>query len=286
MTYETILYEIEENILTITLNRPERLNAFNRQMLFELIDAVDKADEDDDVRAIIFTGAGRGYCAGADLSAGADSFDVSSRYPGEDSENWRDGGGRLTLRLYDCKKPLIAAINGPAVGVGATMTLPMDVRLASTEARMGFVFTKRGVVLEACSSWFLPKVVGMSQALEWVMSGRVFDAEEAQAGGLVKQVLPPEALLPTARKLAREFAENTSSISVALCRQMLWRMAGADHPMEAHKIDSRGIRTLGKLPDCQEGVVSFLEKRPPKFPMNVSRDMPDYYPWWEDREFE
>ena len=286
MTYETILYEIEENILTITLNRPERLNAFNRQMLFELIDAVDKADEDDDVRAIIFTGAGRGYCAGADLSAGADSFDVSSRYPGEDSENWRDGGGRLTLRLYDCKKPLIAAINGPAVGVGATMTLPMDVRLASTEARMGFVFTKRGVVLEACSSWFLPEGRRDEPGARVGDVRPRFRCRGSAGGGLVKQVLPPEALLPTARKLAREFAENTSSISVALCRQMLWRMAGADHPMEAHKIDLRGIRTLGKLPDCQEGVVSFLEKRPPKFPMKVSRDMPDYYPWWEDREFE
>jgi enoyl-CoA hydratase/carnithine racemase len=286
MTYETILYDVEDNILTITLNRPEKLNAFNRQMLFELIDAIDRADEDDDVRAIILTGAGRGYCAGADLSAGADSFDVSSRYPGEDAENWRDGGGRFTLRLYECKKPVIGAINGPAVGIGATMTLPMDVRLASTEARMGFVFTKRGVVLEACSSWFLPKVVGMSQALEWVISGRVFDAEEALAGGLVKKVLPANELLPTARALAKEFATNTSSISVALCRQMLWRMAGADHPMEAHKIDSAGIRTLGKLPDCQEGVVSFLEKRAPDFPMKVSKDMPDYYPWWEERAFE
>ena len=286
MTYETILYDVEDNILTITLNRPERLNAFNRQMLGELIDAIDRADEDDDIRAIILTGAGRGYCAGADLAAGADSFDVSSRYAGEDPDNWRDGGGRFTLRLYECKKPVIGAINGPAVGIGATMTLPMDVRLASTEARMGFVFTKRGIVLEACSSWFLPKVVGMSQALEWVISGRVFDAEEALAGGLVKKILPADELLPAARTLAKEFASNTSSISVALCRQMLWRMAGADHPMEAHKIDSRGVRTLGKLPDCQEGVVSFLEKRPPNFPMKVSKDMPDYFPWWDEREFE
>lgn len=286
MNYETILYDVEDGILTITLNRPDRLNAFNRQMLYELIDAIDHADADDEVRSLIITGAGRGFCAGADLSSGANSFDVSSRYPDEDPDNWRDGGGRFTLRLYECKKPVIGAINGPGVGIGATMTLPMDVRLASTEARMGFVFTKRGVVLEACSSWFLPKVVGMSQALEWVMSGRVFDAEEALAGGLVKKVLPPDELLPAARALAKEFAENTSSISVALCRQMLWRMAGADHPMEAHKIDSRGIRTLGKLPDCEEGVVSFLEKRPPNFPMKVSKDMPDYYPWWDEREFE
>ena len=286
MTYETILYDVDDNILTITLNRPSRLNAFNRQMLFELLDAIDKADEDDHVRAIILTGAGRGYCAGADLSSGANSFDVSSLYPREDVENWRDGGGRFTLRLYECKKPVIGAINGPAVGIGATMVLPMDVRLASTEARIGFVFTKRGIVLEACSSWFLPKVVGMSQALEWVMSGRIFNAEEALAGGLVKKIFPPDELIPAARTLAKEFAENTSSVSVALCRQMLWRMAGADHPMEAHKIDSRGIRALGKLPDCEEGVLSFLEKRPPNFRMKVSKDMPDYYPWWLQREFE
>ena len=286
MTYNTILYDIADGILTITLNRPEKLNAFNREMLGELLDALDRADADDDVRCIIFTGAGRGYCAGADLSAGADSFDVASRYKGEDPANWRDGGGRFTLRLYDCLKPVIGAINGPAVGIGATMTLPMDVRLASTEARMGFVFTRRGVVLEACSSWFLPRVVGMSQAMEWVLSGRVFGAEEAREGGLVKAVLPPDELLPAARRLAREFADNTSSISVALCRQMLWKMAGADHPMEAHKIDSRGIRTLGTLPDCAEGVVSFLEKRPPRFPMKVSRDLPDWFPWWDERKFE
>jgi len=286
MTFETILYDVADGVLTITLNRPDRLNAFTSVMQRELIDAFDRADADDEVRAVIVTGAGRGFCAGADLSAGAETFDVARRDTDEDPANWRDGGGRVTLRIYDCLKPVIAAVNGPAVGIGATMTLPMDVRLASSEARMGFVFSRRGVVPEACSSWFLPKVVGMSQALEWVFSGRVFDAEEAREGGLVKKVLPPEELLPAARALALEFAENTSAVSVALCRQMLWKMAGADHPMEAHKIDSRGIRTMGKLPDAAEGVTSFLEKRPAKFPMKVSTDMPDYFPWWEEREFE
>ena len=238
MNYETILYDVEDGIPTITLNRPDRLNAFNRQMLYELIDAIDHADADDEVRSVIITGAGRGFCAGADLSSGANKLrrvqPVSGRRPGQ----LADGGGRFTLRLYECKKPVIGAINGPGVGIGATMTLPMDVRLASTEARMRFVFTKRGVVLEACSSWFLPKVVGMSQALEWVMSGRVFDAEEALAGGLVKKVLPPDELLPAARALAKEFAENTSSISVALAVRCCGGWAGGG-PMEAHKIDSR-----------------------------------------------
>ena len=252
----------------------------------DLIDAIDRADADDNIRVVIVTGAGRGFCAGADLSAGPDTFEAHVQDPGEDPDNWRDGGGRFTLRLFDCKKPIIAAVNGPAVGIGVTMQLPMDIRLASTEARFGFVFTRRGLVPEACSSWFLPRVVGMSQALEWIYSGRVFDAEEALAGGLIKQILPPDELLPAARALAREFAENTSAVSVALCRQMLWRMAGADHPMEAHKIDSRGIRSMGRLPDAKEGVASFLEKRPPDFGMKPSADMPDFYPWWDDREFE
>lgn len=286
MSYEQIIYDVEENILTITLNRPDKLNAFTQKMMVEIIDALDRADADDDVRAIIFTGAGRGYCAGADLSAGGKTFDFKEREDREYADSQRDGGGRVTLRMFESNKPIIGAINGPAVGIGATMQLPMDIRLASEDARFGFVFTRRGVVPEACSSWFLPRVVGISQALEWVYSGRVFDAHEALAGGLVKQVLPADELLPAARAIAKEIADNTSQVSVALCRHMLWKMLGADHPMEAHKIDSRGIRTLGKLPDCQEGVVSFLEKRPPKFPMKVSRDMPEYFPWWPEREFE
>ena len=284
MSYSTILYEVEDNILTITLNRPEALNAFNNEMLFELIDACDKADADDDVRAIIITGAGRGFCAGADLSGGGNAFDYDSR---DDKENGlsRDGGGRLTLRLYELNKPIIAAINGPAVGVGVTMTLPMDIRLASTNAKFGFVFARRGIVPEACSSYFLPRVVGISKALEWCYSGKVFPASEAMEGGLLRSLHEPEDLLVEARKIAAEIADNTSAVSITLVRHMMWKMLGADHPMEAHKIDSRGIYHRGKSPDSKEGVVSFLEKRPAEFPGKVSTDMPEFFPWWEGREF-
>ncbi len=284
MSYSTILYEVEDSILTITLNRPEALNAFNNEMLFELIDACDKADADDDVKAIIVTGAGRGFCAGADLSGGGDAFDYDSR---EDKENGlnRDGGGRLTLRLYELNKPIIAAINGPAVGVGVTMTLPMDIRLASTNAKFGFVFARRGIVPEACSSYFLPRVVGISKALEWCYSGKVFPASEAMDGGLLRSLHEPEDLLVEARKIAAEIRDNTSAVSITLVRHMMWKMLGADHPMEAHKIDSRGIYHRGKSPDSKEGVVSFLEKRPAEFPGKVSTDMPEFFPWWEAREF-
>ena len=284
MSYSTILYEVEDNILTITLNRPEALNAFNNEMLFELMDACDKADADDDVRAIIITGAGRGFCAGADLSGGGNAFDYDSR---DDKENGlsRDGGGRLTLRLYELNKPIIAAINGPAVGVGVTMTLPMDIRLASTNAKFGFVFARRGIVPEACSSYFLPRVVGISKALEWCYSGNVFPASEAMEGGLLRSLHEPEDLLVEARKIATEIADNTSAVSITLVRHMMWKMLGADHPMEAHKIDSRGIYHRGKSPDSKEGVVSFLEKRPADFPGKVSTDMPEFFPWWEAREF-
>ena len=287
MDYEQIRYEIDERILTITLDRPDKLNAFTAQMMVEMLDALDRADQDDEVRAIIVTGAGRGFCAGADLSSGSGTFDASgSQTRVEDLESQRDGGGRVALRLYDCTKPVIAAVNGPAVGVGATMTLPMDVRLASESARFGFVFARRGIVPEACSSWFLPRVVGISRACEWVYSGRVFPAAEALEGGLVRAVLPPDELLPAARKLAREIAENTSAVSVALSRQMMWKLLGADHPMEAHKIDSRAIRAMGASPDAHEGVSSFLDKRKPDFKMRVSKDMPDFYPWWPERKFE
>lgn len=284
MSYETILYDVADNVLTITLNRPEQLNAFNRQMLSELIDALDRADADDDVRAIIFTGAGRAYCAGADLSAGAKTFNADGR---EDRESGLhpDGGGLLTLRIYECKKPIIGAINGAAVGVGVTMTLPMDIRIASDNAKFGFVFARRGIVPEACSSYFLPRVVGISQALEWCYSGRVFPATEALSGGLVRSLHPKDDVLSVARELAREIADNTSSISVSLTRQMMWKMLGADHPMEAHKVDSRGIYELGKGADAAEGVSSFLEKREPTFPNKVSQDMPDFFPWWEQRKF-
>ena len=295
--FETILYEVSERIATITLNRPERLNAFNSQMLRDVMDAIDLVDADDDVRAVIFTGAGRGYCAGADLSGGADTFDfdrqsderkaerAAERSEGGDLAWMRDGGGLLTLRLYECNKPLIAAINGPAVGVGVTMTLPMDIRLASTKARIGFVFARRGVVPEACSSYFLPRVVGLSKALEWCFSGRVFDADEALEGGLVRSLHDPDDLLPAARAIAAEIAENTSAISVTVIRHMLWRMLAADHPMEAHKIDSRGIFHLGRGADAHEGVASFLEKRPPEFTLRPTQDLPEYFPWWDEPEF-
>jgi enoyl-CoA hydratase/carnithine racemase len=301
MNFQTIRYEVDDQILTITLDRPEKLNAFNGPMLFELIEAFDRADADDDVRAIIVTGAGRAFCAGADLSAGAKTFDFAARQdrpekqgtptkadgqPDWSHESVRDGGGRVTLRIFECKKPVIAAVNGPAVGVGVTMQLPMDIRLASETARFGFVFARRGVVPEACSSWFLPRIVGISQALEWTYTGRVFSAQDALAGGLVKQLYKPDELLPAARALAREIADNTAPVSVALTRQMLWRMAGADHPMEAHKIDSRSIYARGASADAKEGVMSFLEKRPAHFTGKVSTDMPSFYPWWAERKYE
>jgi enoyl-CoA hydratase/carnithine racemase len=282
MAYKTIETQLEDRVLTLTLSRPERLNAFTNPMLDELLAAFDEIDANDEVRAVIVTGAGRAFCAGADLGTGGQTFDSSQE---ETIEDHRDGGGRLTLRIFECKKPVIAAINGPAVGVGATMTLPMDVRFASTTARMGFVFARRGIVPEACSSWFLPRVVGISQAMEWVATGRIFPAEEALAGRLVSRVLAPEALLPAARALAKEIAENTSAVSVALSRQLLWRMLGAEHPMDAHRVDSKAIFSMGRSPDAYEGVSSFLEKRPPRFSMKVSSEMPGFFPWWKDRPF-
>ena len=282
MAYETLLTDLSDGILTVTLNRPERLNAFTERMLRDLLALFDEIDANDDVRVVIVTGAGRGFCAGADLGGGSGTFDHAER---ERAEEHRDGGGLGTLRIYECRKPVIAAINGPAVGVGVTLTLPMDVRIASDNAKFGFVFARRGIVPEACSSWFLPRVVGISQAMEWVATGRVFGAPEALAGGLVSRVVAPEALLPTARALAAEIAQNTSAVSVALARQLMWRMLGADHPMEAHKIDSRAIYAMGQSPDGHEGVQSFLEKRPARFPMRVSKDMPDFFPWWKERPF-
>jgi enoyl-CoA hydratase/carnithine racemase len=284
MQYSTILYNITDNILTITLNRPEKLNAFNRNMMSEMIDALDQADSDDNIRAIIVTGAGRGFCAGADLSRGGDTFNAEMREDRESGLN-RDGGGRLTLRIFECKKPIIAAINGPAVGIGATMLLPMDIRLCSSTAQIGFVFSRRGVVPEACSSYFLPRIVGISQALEWCYSGRVFPADEALVGKLVRSIHEPDNLLEAATAIAREIAENTSAISITLIRQMMWRMLGVDHPMEAHKIDSRGMYHTGKAADAKEGIESFLEKRSPNFRLKSSRDMPDFFPWWEERKF-
>lgn len=286
MEYEQILYETRDNILTLTLNRPDRLNAFNATMRAELIDAFDRANADDEIRAIIVTGAGRAFCAGADLGAGGQAFDYDKREDRLDRETRRDGGGRLTLKIFESIKPVIAAINGPAVGVGVTMTLAMDIRIAAHNAKFGFVFSRRGILPEACSTWFLPRIVGISKALEWVLSGRVFSAEEALRYGLVQSLYAPTDLCAAADTIAREIAENTSGISVALSRQLLWRMLGADHPMEAHKIESRGVYATGKSEDAREGVESFLEKRTPQFKNKPSTDMPDFFPWWNERPFE
>ncbi|MCY4214724.1 MAG: crotonase/enoyl-CoA hydratase family protein [Gammaproteobacteria bacterium] len=284
MPYNAILTDLEDGVLTLTLNRPEKLNAFTREMQTEMIDAFDAADADDQVRAVIVTGAGRGFCAGADLSSGGSTFDADAR-PDRESGLKADGGGVLTLRIYECRKPVIAAINGPAVGVGVTMTLPMDIRIAATQARLGFVFARRGIVPEACSSYFLPRVVGISQALEWCYSGRVFAAEEALRGGLVRSLHDKADLLPAARAIAREFSEHSSPLSVTMTRHMMWRMLGADHPVEAHNLDSRAIYHLGRGTDAKEGVEAFLEKRPAQFKGRVSEDMPAFFPWWEKRSF-
>jgi enoyl-CoA hydratase/carnithine racemase len=277
MDFETIRYEVADRVLTITLNRPDRLNAWTPQMQAELIQAVDQADADDDVRAIVFTGAGRGYCAGADLQGGGSTFDWRERETG-DAGVPRDGGGTFTLRLFDCTKPCIAAINGPAVGVGITMTLAMDVRLAADDAKVGFVFARRGIVPEAASSWFLPRIVGIAQAMEWVATGRVFSAEEALAGGLVRSLHAKDELLDAAYSLAREIADNSAPVSVALGRRMLWTMLGAEHPMEAHRADSRAMFSRGQSGDAREGVTAFLEKRPAQFPDRVSDGLPDILP--------
>src|SRR5829696_3552658 len=283
MDYEQIRYEVDDHVLTITLNRPERLNAFTPTMKDELIAAFDQADADDEVRAVIVTGEGRGFCAGADLQGGGETFDYRAR--GVDNEVPRDGGGQVVLRIFDCTKPVIAAINGPAVGVGATMTLPMDVRLASDQARMGFVFTRRGIVPEACSSWFLPRVVGISRAMEWASTGRVFDAAEAQEGGLVRSVHAHDQLLGEARALAREIADNAAPVSVALARRLMWAMLGASHPMEAHRADSRAMLSRGQSADAREGVTAFLEKRPAEFPDRVSDGLPEITPWLDEPAF-
>ena len=283
--FSQIRYEVSESIATVTLHRPEKMNAFTGVMMRELLEVFGIIDADDAVRAVIVTGEGKAFCAGADLSSGARTFDDGDWSSPSDEHVRRDGGGQVTLRIFACKKPVIAAINGAAVGIGATMTLPMDVRLASDSARIGFVFTRRGIVPEACSSWFLPRVVGISRAAEWVYTGRILPAQEALAGGLVRSVHAPEELLPAARSLAREIADNTSGVSVALSRQMLWRMLGASHPMDAHRADSRGIQMRGRSADAHEGVTSFLEKRPARFSDSVVDALPDIFPEWEDPQF-
>jgi enoyl-CoA hydratase/carnithine racemase len=283
MQFEQILYEVSDHVLTITLNRPDRLNAFTQTLGRELIEALDSADADDDVRAVVVTGAGRAFCAGADLEAGGSTFDWREREGG--GEVPRDGGGQVALRIFDSTKPVIAAINGPAVGVGITMTLPMDVRLAAEGAKIGFVFTRRGIVPEACSSWFLPRIVGISQAIEWVSTGRLFSSDEALAGDLVRSVHPGGELLDSARALATEIAENAAPVSVALGRRLMWTMLGADHPMAAHRADSRAMFSRGQSDDAREGVTSFLEKRPANFTDRVSDGLPDLFPGREEPAF-
>jgi enoyl-CoA hydratase/carnithine racemase len=288
---QTLRYEVQDGIATITLQRPDQLNAFTASMRDELIAAFDETDGDDAVRAVIVTGAGRAFCAGADLSAGGQTFDYAARQQAQRDESrvgevYRDGGGRVVLRIYQSLKPVIGAINGAAVGIGVTMQLPMDLRLASTEARFGFVFARRGITLEAASSWFLPRLVGMQTALEWCFTGRVFTAQEALQRGLVRSLHAPGDLLPAARALAREIADHSAPVSVALTRQMLWRLAAAEHPMAAHRIDSRAIQARGRSGDAREGVGAFLEKRAPNYPNQVSTDMPEFFPWWDEPGFE
>jgi enoyl-CoA hydratase/carnithine racemase len=278
MHHEQIKTVLVDGILTITLNRPDRLNAWTATMCEELIDAFDAADANDEVRVLIVTGAGRGFCAGADLSGGGRSFD---RARGDEAEAvHRDTGGRFTLRVFESTKPVIAAINGPAVGVGATMTLPMDLRIASDQARIGFVFTRRGIVPEACSSWFLPRIVGISRAMEWVASGRIFSAQEALEANLVRSVHPAEELLDAAHAIAREIADNAAPVSVAAARRMLWTMLGAEHPMLAHRAESRALFERGRSADAMEGVTAFLEKRPAQFPDRITDGLPEPVSGW------
>lgn len=298
-SYTQIALDIDGPIATITLDRPDKLNAFTGVMMTEMIAAFDETDANDQVKAVIVTGRGRAFCAGADLSAGAATFDYeklggarSASPVGDDGRiDWRhpatrDGGGQVTMRIFRSLKPVIAAVNGPAVGIGATMQCAMDMRLASDTARFGFVFARRGIVPEAGSSWFLSKLVGLPQALEWCMTGRVFDAAEALKGGFVRSTHAPDDLLPAARALALEIAENTAPVSVALTRQMLWRMAGAPSPWDAHRLDSRMVYMRGRSGDAKEGVVSFLEKRPPAYPDTVSQHMPaEVFPWWDEEQW-
>jgi len=285
-TYETIRYEPDGPVLTITLNRPEKLNAYTAQMGAELADAIVRADEDDAIRVVILTGEGRGFCAGADISAGAGSFDTAGgagakNFGGAETRALRGAGGGFVGALFNAKKVTIAAFNGAAVGVGITLALPTDIKIASSAARFGFVFARRGLVPEAGSAWFLPQLVGLSQALRWCLSGRIFDAQEALAGGLVSEVTTPETLLSRAREIALEIAESTAPVSIALTRQMLWRFGGAPDPFGLLKIDGRFAMALGGGGDVKEGVGAFLEKRPPNFPGRVTKDMPTGYPWWE-----
>jgi len=288
MNYETIRYDVDGRILIITINRPERMNALNGRMCDEFLDAFDRADADDNIKVVIVTGAGRAFCAGADLERGGETWGKHSEYLAKQDDAKKyigDGGGQITRRIFDFNKPVIAAINGPAVGVGITMTLAMDIRIAAPGIKLGFVFAGRGIVPEACSSWFLPRIVGISKALEWCYSARVFKSEEALEAGLVRSLHAPEDLLPAARALAQEFIDNASSVSIAMIRHMMWRMLSAPHPIDAHELDTAALAALGKSNDVKEGITAFLEKRPANFTDKVSKDMPKFYPWWTDRAF-
>lgn len=288
MNYEQLRYDVDGRILTITLNRPDRMNAFTGRMCDELLAAFDQADADDNIKVVIVTGAGRAFCAGADLERGGETWGKHSEYLADQKATQKyigDGGGQVTRRIYDFNKPVIAAINGPAVGVGITMTLAMDIRLCVSNAKLGFVFAGRGIIPEACSSWFLPRIVGISKALEWCYSARVFKSEEGLEAGLLRSLHEPDALLPAARALAQEFIDNSSSVSIAMVRHMMWRMLNAPHPIDAHEIDTSAIAALGKSADAKEGIGAFLEKRKANFTDKVTKDMPSVYPWWTDREF-
>ncbi len=283
MNFEQIIYEVSDRIAVITLNRPEMLNAWTPVMMENILQALDMADDDDNVRVVIFTGAGRAYCAGADLSSGG--FRLSGDDP-DGPKLVRDTAGRVTLRIFNMKKPVIGAINGPAVGVGITMTMAMDIRIASESAKkIGFIFNRRGIVPEGCCTYFLPRIIGVSKASELILTGRLFTAQEGLEMGLFSRVVPPEELMPAARQIACEIADNTSAISTALARQMLWKMLTEDHPMTAHILESRSLTAMFGSDDAREGGASFMEKRPPKFTMKPSKQMPDFYPWWEEPTF-
>lgn len=285
MTYECLLFEVTDGVATITLHRPEKMNAVTGQMRDELIDAFDRVSTDPDILAVVVTGSGRAFCAGADVSGGAKTFDATERGWAEDVDEFRDGGGLITLKIFECTKPVIAAVNGVAAGLGATMLLPMDIRIAADDARFGFVFSRRGLVPEACATWFLPRVVGINRALEWAVTGRVFPAQEALGAGLIRSVHPRTEVLAAARAIAREIADNAAPVAVGMIRQMMWRLLGADHPMAAHRIDSKVNHWLGRSPDVAEGISAFLEKRPPRFAMRLPTDEPDFYPWWDEPTF-
>ena len=282
MDFKTITLEQDENLAILLLNRPEKLNAFTFLMMEELISALDLIEDDDSFHAVI-SGAGRGFCAGADLSGGKETFNPSfDNFAVQEQDFRRDSGGILTLRMYKFLKPIIFACNGPAVGIGASMQLAGDIRIASENARFGFVFNNRGIVPDACSSWFLPKIVGISKALDLTFSGKIIDSQEALDISLISSIHKSENLMNDAKKIAQDLIEKSAPVSIAITRQMLWRSFGQANPYEAHVIESKAIDSRGASDDAKEGVNSFLEKRPAKFKNLISSDMPDFFPWWKD----